>query len=112
MLVTRMVLLAGVLLGGSIGVIDAPSVQADPSAPAESQFLKDVHSHMQAYGDTQANRLSDADLVGEGLLACHDRAIGVSPQQQGIDPLIAQYAKVDLCPSGCPEGCSHRQPLG
>jgi hypothetical protein len=107
-----MLLAAGVLLGGSIGVIGAPYAQADPSAPAENQFLNDVRSHQQAYEDPRVERMTNADVVGEGWLACHDRAIGVSPQQQGIDPVIARYASVDLCPHGCPDGCSHRQPLG
>jgi hypothetical protein len=100
-----MVLFAGVLLGASIGVVRAPCAQAEPSAPAEMKFVNDVHSHMQSYGDTRVDRVRNADLVGEGWSACHDFAIGVSPQQQGIDPLIAHYAKVDLCPNGCPEGC-------
>jgi hypothetical protein len=111
-LITRMVLLAGVLLGGSIGVIGAPPVHADPSSSAENQFLIDVHSHMQAYGDTRADRLKDADVVGEGLMACHDLAIGVNPQQQGIDAVIAQYAQADLCAGGRSLGGSHPQPRG
>jgi hypothetical protein len=112
MLITRMVLSAGVLLGSSIGVIGAPSVRADPSAPAEIKFLNDVRSNMQRYGDTRVEGMSDANLVGEGWWACHELAIGASPQHQGIDPLIAHYASVDLCPNGCPEGCRHRQPMG
>ena len=98
---------AGVLLGGLIAVSGAPSAQAQPSGPVEIKFLSDVHSHMQAFGDTRADRMRDAVLVGEGWSACHDMAIGVSPQQEGIDPLITRYAKVDLCPNGCPNGCSH-----
>ena len=112
MLITRMVLSAGALLGSSIGVIGAPPVQADPSAPAENKFLNDVHSHMQLYGDTRVESISDSDLVGEGWLTCRNLAIGVRPQQEGIDPLIAQYAVIDLCPHGCPDGCSHRQSMG
>lgn len=106
-LINRMVLLAGVLLGGTIGVVGAPYVQAEPYAAAEIKFVNDVHSHMQSYGDTQVERLSNAGLVGEGWSACHDLAIGVSPQSRGITAVIAQYAKVDLCPNGCPRGCSH-----
>jgi hypothetical protein len=109
---TRLVLSAGVLLVTAIGVQGADSAQADPSAPAEVKFLNDVHSHMQRYGYTRAEDMSDAVLVGEGWSACHDLAIGVSPRQLGIDPLIGDYAAADLCPHGCPQGCSHRQQMG
>jgi len=104
MLITRMVLSAGALLGSSIGLLGAPPVQADPSAPAENKFVKDVHSHMQLYGDTRVESMSDASLVGEGWWTCRNLAIGVSPQQEGIDPLIAQYAVIDLCPNRQPRG--------
>jgi len=101
---------AAVLLGGSIGVLGAPPVRADPSAPAEIKFLNDVHANMQRYGETRLEGRSDANLVGEGWWACHELSVGSSPQQQGIDPLIAHYAVVDLCPNGCPDGCRHQQP--
>jgi len=48
--------------------------------------------------------MSDASLVGEGWWTCRNLAIGVSPQQEGIDPLIAQYAVIDLCPNRQPRG--------
>jgi hypothetical protein len=104
MLITRMVLSAGALLGSSISVIGAPPVQAYPSGPDENKFVKDVHSHMQIYGDTRVESLSDSDLVGEGWWTCRNLAIGVRPQQEGIDPLIAQYAVIDLCPNRRPMG--------
>jgi hypothetical protein len=106
-LVNRMVLLAGVLLAGSIGMVGAPSVRSDPFGPAENQFVHDVRSHMQSYDDTRVEGMSDAALAGEGWFVCHEMAVGVSPQQLGIDQLIARYAKVDLCPNGCPQGCKH-----
>jgi hypothetical protein len=104
MLITRIVLSAGALLGSSIGAIGAPPAEAYPSAPAENKFVKDVHSHMQLYGDTRVESMSDANLVGEGWWTCRNLSTGVRPQQEGIDPLIAQYAVADLCPN--------RQPMG
>lgn len=94
---TGTLLLAGVLLGGSIGVIGAPAAQAYPSASAENKFLSDVRANMQRYGDTRVESMSDANLVGEGWWACHQLAIGES---EGIDPLIGHYASIDLCPKG------------
>jgi hypothetical protein len=108
-MVTLKVAMAGVILAGSVGVIGAPVSHADPFNPAEQQFLNDVRPRLQGYGDARASAMSDADLVGEGWWACHDLAVGISPQSQGINPLIGTYAKSDLCPNGCPQGCGHRQ---
>jgi hypothetical protein len=67
---------------------------------------------MQLYGDTRVESMSDASLVGEGWWTCRNLSIGVSPKQEGIDQLIAQYAVADLCPNGCPDGCRHQEPMG
>jgi hypothetical protein len=74
-------------------VIGLPSVRADPSTAAENTYLNDVKSHMQQYSDTRLQIVSDRDLVAAGWQACQD------PRQQGIDPIIVNYAKQDLCPN-------------
>jgi hypothetical protein len=96
-LITRLSL--AVLLASVIVVIDAPPVRADPSPGAENTYLNDVKVNMQRYGDTRLQSVNDGDLLAAGRQACQALANGSNPRQQGIDPIIVNYAKQDLCPN-------------
>lgn len=72
--------MARVMLGVSVAMVGAPVGHADPFTPAEQQFLNDVRSRQQSYGDPRTSNMDDADLVGQGWQACHYLASRVSPQ--------------------------------
>jgi hypothetical protein len=94
-------LMAGVLLAGGVGLIGVPAAQADPLTPAEVKYLNDVRQAIQTSQDTPDQAKSDAELVSEGHMACHDRALGaVGFGKTGIGPVIATWAFTDLCPNG------------
>jgi hypothetical protein len=73
-------LMAGALLGGSLGLTGLPAAQADPFTPAEMKLLNDVRPTLPSYGDARASSLSDTDLAGEGWSACRYLASRDSPQ--------------------------------
>lgn len=91
--------MARVILGCSVGVVGTPVGHADPFTLAEQQFLNDVRSRQQSYGDSRTSSMSDADLVGQGWQACRYMAAKDSPQRYGINPLVGAYASIDLCPN-------------
>jgi hypothetical protein len=94
-------LMAGVLLAGGVGLIGVPAAHADPLTPAEVKYLNDVRQAIQTSQDTPDQAKSDAELVSEGHMACHDRALGaVGFGKTGIGPVIATWAFTDLCPNG------------
>jgi hypothetical protein len=94
-------LMAGVLLAGAVGLIGVSAAQADPLTPAEVKYVNDVRQAIQTSADTPDQAKSDAELVSEGHMACHDRALGaVGFGKTGIGPVIATWAFTDLCPNG------------
>ena len=105
---TASAVLCGLVLTGTPTwtVVGAIPAQADPLTPAEVTYLRDVHNYAPDIGET------DAQLLGDGWYACHNRAIGVSTTAMGVSPVVAQLALADLCPNGCPppEGCWPRHP--
>lgn len=75
--------------------------QADPVNPAEVNYLNDVRHAIQVSQDTPDQAKSDAELVSEGHIACHDRDLGaVGLGKTGVGPVIATWAFADLCPDG------------
>jgi hypothetical protein len=82
------------------GLVGIPA-KADPLTSAEVTFLHDVHQNAPDIGET------DAQLLGDGWYACHNRAMGLSITALGVSPVVAQWAIADLCPNGCPQGCLH-----
>jgi hypothetical protein len=92
--------MAGVILGGSLGLLGAPVGHTDPFTPAEQQFLNDVRARQQSYGDPRTISMSDADLVAQGWQACRYLAAHDSAQRHGINPLVGTYASLDLCHYG------------
>jgi hypothetical protein len=100
-LITFKMLLAGALLAGPVILIDVPSVQADPLASAEVKYINDVRQAIQISQDGPDQAKSDAELLSEGRMACHDRALGaVGVGKTGIGPVITTWAFADLCPNG------------
>jgi hypothetical protein len=94
-------LVAGVLVAGPVVLVDVSAVQADPLAPAEVKYINDVRQAIQISQDTPDQAKSDTELVSEGHMACHDRALGaVGVGKTGIGPVIATWAFADLCPNG------------
>ena len=94
-------LMAGPLLACSVIMTGVPVVQADPLTPAEVKYLNDVRQAIQLSPDTPDQAKSDAELVSEGHMACHDRDLGaVGVGRTGIGPVITTWAFHDLCPSG------------
>jgi hypothetical protein len=95
-------LTARALLAGPIVLlIGVPAAQADPLTPAEVKYLNDVRQAIQTSQDTPDQAKSDAELVSEGHMACHDRALGaIGFGKTGIGPVIATWAFTDLCPNG------------
>lgn len=98
--------LSGLLLSVSVGVFAAPVGSADPFSPAEQQYLADIRPNLQS--DYQEASKSNAEVVNDGWWACHDHAVGVSPEAAGISPVVDFWAGRDLCPHGCPQGCPPR----
>jgi hypothetical protein len=96
--VTVLKILTTAVIVAALTGVGAPAAHADFS-PAETKFLNDVRPLLPGYGDARAANLSDTDLVGEGWAACRYLANRDSPQRHGINPLIGQYASVDLCPN-------------
>jgi len=90
---------ASVIVGGSVGLVGPPAGHADPFTPAEQQFLNDVRSRQQSYGDPRTLGMSDAELVAQGWQNCRYLATKDSPQRHGINPLVGTYASLDLCPN-------------
>ncbi|MCV7401301.1 hypothetical protein H7K24_14180 [Mycobacterium fragae] len=99
-MITFKMLTAGVLLAGPGVLAGVPVAQADPT-PAEVQYLNDVRHAIQVSQDTPDQAKSDAELLSEGHMACHDRDLGaVGVGKTGIGPVIATWAFADLCPNG------------
>jgi hypothetical protein len=100
-LITFKLLIAGVLLAGPVALIGVPAAQADPATPAEVKYINDVRQAIQISQDGPDQAKSDVELVSEGHMACHDRALGaVGVGKTGIGPVIASWAFADLCPNG------------
>ena len=83
-----------------VGLVGAPVGHADPFTRGEQQFLNDVRSREQSYGDPRTSEMSDAHLVAQGWQACQYLAAKDSPQRHGINPLVGSYASLDLCHYG------------
>jgi hypothetical protein len=102
-------LMAGVFAWALVAIVGASGVRAEPFSPAEVQYFNDVRAAIQSSQDTPDAAKSEAQLVGDGWMACHDRAIGlVGVGKTGIGPVISVWAFNDLCPNGCANGCLHQ----
>ena len=90
------------LVGIAVGIaMSAATVFASPawagpaSAQDEAAFLSWVHRFASAMGVVG----NDTELLSDGYYTCHLRALGQSPEAQGISDLITTHAFTYLCPS-------------
>lgn len=101
-LITRKVLMAGVLVAGSGCLIGVSAARADPlipPTPAEVQYLEQARRILPGSGDSVASN-GDGDLLQRGRFACYQRdVIGlVGVNATFVSPILTQLAFIYLCP--------------